>query len=50
MFAAYFCFINFGITPRKYDAMDVREKLALIGFIEVYQRAQEDAQKKAARK
>lgn len=50
LFAAYFCFINFGITPRQYDAMDVREKLGIIGFIEVYQQAQEDAQKKAARK
>lgn len=50
MFAAYFCFVNFGMTPGQFDALPEREKLVIIGFIEVYQQAQEDAQKKAARK
>ena len=47
LFSAYFCFINFGITPRQYDAMDVREKLVIIGFIEKYQDALENARKEA---
>ena len=48
-YAAYYCFVNFGMTPRQYDVLDDREKLLLIGYIEVYLDAQKKAQEKARR-
>ena len=47
MFAAYFCFVNFGMTPGEFDALSEREKLVIIGFIEKYQDALENARKEA---
>lgn len=35
------------MTPGQYDALPQREKLAIIGFIEVYMDAQKEAQKEA---
>ena len=50
MFAAYFCFVNFGMTPGQFDALSEREKLVIIGFIEKYQDSLDRAQKEARKK
>lgn len=49
IYAAYYCFVNFGMTPGQYDVLDDREKLLIIGFIEVYLDAQKKAQEEARR-
>lgn len=38
------------MTPGVYDALPEREKLLIIGFIEVYMDAQKQAQEEARRK
>lgn len=50
MYAAYFCFVNFGLLPGQYDALPEREKLLIWGFIEKYIDEMKRAREEAARK
>ena len=45
--AAYYCFVNLGWPPSKYDDLPYREKVLVTNFCMKSMRDREDAQKKA---
>ena len=50
MLVAYYCFVNLGWAPSRYDALPSREKRLVTEFALKSMRAQKEAQDRASRR